>query len=197
MKPGLNGTTNLATAIHFGEQPTTAVLQVDHWIPFAGILFIAGRRIDKTAAHGRIEFRIIEFFADLTVRDVFQRIELLILCGDFNAAAPAAGAIKIEAAGVGDERTVDDELVVVEALILRSRVAHSYAVFILDHRIFYAPDIEQNREGLRGLNARPDATFGIDLRIGPARLIRRRGLEAVFVCRFTGLGNPDSSIKCR
>lgn len=60
--------------------------------------------------------------------DIFDGVEVLVLGRDFNAAAPAAGAIEEYAAGVRNLGTINVELVVVKTFVLGTRVADPGAV---------------------------------------------------------------------
>src|SRR5208283_3981251 len=63
-----------------------------------------------------------------------EGVEVLVLGGDFNAAAHPAGAIKHQATGVGNVGAVNVDPVVMEPLIQGSRGADPGAVLALRQR---------------------------------------------------------------
>ena len=108
---------------------------------------------------------------------VLERVEILILGGNFDAAAPAAGAVKIQTAGIGNRGPVDPELVVVESLVLGTGVSGPDACRVLDQVVFDRADVELNLVRLARSDTGADAALGIDLGVLPAGLIVGRGLE--------------------
>src|SRR5678815_3889224 len=65
------------------------------------------------------------------MRDVLERIKILILGRHFDAAAPAICSKKISAVGIWNFCPVDLDCIIVKALIERPRVADPHAIFTL------------------------------------------------------------------
>ena len=142
-----------------------------------GILFVIRRSVDEAAENGIGALGIKRGLPQLAVRDVLESIKVLIAGGDFDAAAPAARAVEVQAAGIRNLSAIDNDLVVVEAFVLRARVADPRAVIALGQRILYAADVEHDVCGSRSDTRVRNAPFRVDLRILFARLIERRRLE--------------------
>jgi hypothetical protein len=53
------------------------------------------------------------------MRHVFEGVEILVFGGDFDATAPATGAVEVQAAGVRNLGAIDEELIIVETFVLR------------------------------------------------------------------------------
>ena len=77
-----------------------AVLQIQHRITLGLIFFIIRRSVNEAAESGIGAFGIVEGLPQLTVGHILEGIEVLVLGGDFDAAAPAAAAVEVQAAGV-------------------------------------------------------------------------------------------------
>ena len=86
----------------------------------------------------------------MAMRHVLQRIKVPVIGGDFDPAAPTAGAVEHQGSGVRDIDPIDVELVVVETLVLRRRRADPDAVGTLGHGVLHAADIELHGLCLRG-----------------------------------------------
>ncbi len=164
-----------------------AVLQVEHGIAPGRILFIVRRRVDEAAEHGVGVLGRIEGLAQLAMRHVFESVEVMILGGDFDAAAPATGAVEIQAARIRNLGAVDDDLVVMKPFVLRSRFADPGAVVALGQGILHGADVERDALGLGRDDACAYAAFGVDLGVLLAALVQGGRLE-VLHDRFVGLG---------
>ena len=98
---------------------THAMLQIEHWEFLRGILIILCGQIDVSVTHLLRHFRPVVNLIDRALRHVLHRIELLIGCGDINTASPTAGTIVVQTTWIGHRSTVNVQLIVVEALVLR------------------------------------------------------------------------------
>ena len=125
-----------------------AVLEIQHGIAGRRVLLVVGRRVDEAAPRRVVHLGVVDHLADLPVRHVLERVEVLILGGHFHAAAPAAGAVVVQAAGVRHLRAVHPELVVVEPLVLGRRIADPDAVRPLGQGIPHRTDVEQDVLGI-------------------------------------------------
>src|SRR6185437_16824783 len=103
--------------------------------------FVIGRRVDVNFDGVVGCFGEEVDFPQLPVRHVLHRIEVLIVGGNFNTAAPTAGAIEHDCAGVGNGDSIDVELVIVKAFVLRVGEAGPHAILALGHRILDASDV--------------------------------------------------------
>src|SRR5208283_1515442 len=119
-----------------------AMLQIERREALVGVLIIIRGRIDEAAAGRAAGSGEVEDLPQLAMGHVLEGIKVLILGGDFDAAAPAAGAVEVQAAGVWNLGAIDNELVVVETFVLGPRVADPGAVLALGQGVFYATQIE-------------------------------------------------------
>src|ERR1035437_9102232 len=74
--------------------PTTfplaiSMLQIEHRIAFGHILVVFRRSLYKTVPDCLTGLAVVVDFSQLAVRHVFQGIEVLILCWDFDIVAPS------------------------------------------------------------------------------------------------------------
>jgi len=120
---------------------THAVLEIEHRITLAGIFVIIRRSIDITVTDRAAGLRIVENLAQLAMRHVLKRIKVLVLGRNFDAAAPAAGTVEIQAAGVRHLGTIHNDLIVVETFVLGLRVADPGTAIAFGQGIFYAANI--------------------------------------------------------
>ncbi len=169
-----------------------AVLKVQHRVPRLRGLVVVGRRVDEAATRGVVDLGVVDHLANLSVRDVLERVEVLVLGGHLHAAAPAAGAVEIQAAGIRHLRVLDPELIVMEALVLGRRLADPRAILSLRQRVPHRTDVEHDALGLRRGDADADAAFGVHLRVLATRLVGGRRLEV-----FHGRPKRSRSGVCR
>ena len=158
---------------------SAAVLEIQHRIAGLRVVVVARRRVDETAPHGVVHLGVVDRLADLAVRDVLEGVEVLVLGRYFDAAAPAARAVEVEAVWVRDLRAVHPELVVMEPFVLGRRITDPDAVRTLGEGIPHGADIEQDALRVRRDEAGADPALGIDLRILLAGLVRRCRPEVV------------------
>ena len=111
------------------------------------------------------------------MRHVLESVEVLIFGGDFDPAAPAAGAVVVQAAGIRNRRAINPNLVVVEPFVLGTRVTDPGAAIALGQGVFYAADVELDVRGLGRDDRGPDTAFRVDHRVFFALLVGCRGLE--------------------
>ena len=163
-----------------------AVLQIQHRITLGQIFFIIRRGVNEAAEIGIGGLGIEWGLSQLAVGHVLDGIEVLIRGGDFEAAAPAAGAVEVPTAGVRNLGAIDNELVVVETFVLGPRFAYPGAVLALGQWISYATQIKHDALGLWRDDADADATFRVDLWILSAGLIKRRRFEILYHWRGPG-----------
>ena len=157
-----------------------AVLNVQHRIPFRS-LFIIGRSIHVALQRGVGDLREEVHFPQVAVRHVFHPVEIGIVRGDFDAAAPTTRSVEHERSWIGDTYTIHVELVIVEAFILRVGNAAPPAVGVLGHRVADSPDIEQHALRSRRAQTGSHAPLRIDLGILPElpvdQRVQLRGFE--------------------
>ena len=154
-----------------------AVLQVEHRVFLVRILFVLGRGVDVAVAHRAGHGRVVVHLADLALGNVLQGVEVLVRRGDVDAAAPAGGAVVIEAARIRHGGAVDFKLIVVEAFVLRGGVAGPEAGAVVDHVVLHAADVQLDALGIRGLDLGADHALGVDHRVLVVRLVGGGGLE--------------------
>ena len=122
------------------------------------------------------------------MRHVLDGIKVRVVSWDFDTAAPAAAAVKVQAARVGHSRAINHDLVVVETFVLGRRDSNPGALLAFCEGVLGAAQkLEHNALGLWRNNADADAPFRIDLRVLFSRLVKRRRLE-IFHHRLTCLG---------
>ena len=162
-----------------------AVLNVQHRIPFRS-LFIIGRSIHVALQRGVGDLREEVHFPQVAVRHVFHRVEIGIVRGDFDAAAPTARSVKHERSRIGDTYAIHVELVIVEAFILRVGNAAPPAVGVLGHRVADSADIEQHALRSWRPQTGSHAPLRIDLGILPElpvdHRVQLRGFEVFHRC---------------
>ena len=154
-----------------------AVLQIEHRITLGGIQVIFGGDIDEAVTHSIVDLRPIVDLTDLSLRDILDRVEILIRGGNIHTAAPTARAVVVEAGRIRDISSVDVQLIIVETLVLRSGLTDPDALVVLLELIFDAADIQLDGLGVRGYDTDADAALGIDLGILLAQLYVRSRLE--------------------
>ena len=165
------------------------VLQIQHGITHRRVLFILGRRVNEAAQDRVGALGIVKRLTQLAVRNVLECVEILVVGRNFNAAAPAAGPVEVEAVGIRDLGTVHNDLVVMKAFILGTRLADPRSVVTFGQRILHSADIELDDLCLRRDNAGADSALGIDLGILLARLVACRGFPVGGL--FIGLGQAQ------
>ena len=181
----------VALAAPAGFVLAAAVLQIQHRITLGRVLLIIRRGVNEAAEHGVGALGMVERLPQLAMRHVLDGIEVLVLGGDFDAAAPPAAAVEVQAAGIRDSGSINHELVVVETFVLGPRDADPGAVVALGQGVLCAAqELEARRSGLRRDDAGADAAFRVDLGILFAGLVERRWLE-VLHRRLVGLGQAE------
>jgi len=173
-RPALAGPARLVLA--------AAVLEIQHGIAGGRILVIVRRCVDEDATRRIGDLGGVEDLSHLSVGDVLECIEVLILGGTLHAAAATAGPVEVQAAGVRYRGPVDPDLVVVEALVLGlGLTAGPHAVLALGQGVSHGPDVELDLLGLGRGDARADPAVRGDLGILFSRLIEGRGSPVVRV----------------
>ena len=100
------------------------------------------------------------------MRHVLEGIEVLVRGGNFEAAAPAAAAVEVQAAGIRDLGAINHELVIVETFVLGPRDPDPGAVVALSQGVCRtAQKLERNVLSLRRSHSSADAPFRVDLGI--------------------------------
>jgi hypothetical protein len=115
------------------------MLQVQHRIPLRSVLFIVRRSVNEAAEDGIGAFGIKIGLPQLAVRDILESIKVLVSGGDFDPAAPSARAVEVQAAGIRNLSTIDNDLVIVETFVLRDRSADPGAVVTFGPGYLTAP----------------------------------------------------------
>src|SRR5471030_853323 len=93
---------------------TGTVLQVENWKSLAGILVLIRRGINAAVTVRVAGLGEIKNLAQLAMWDVLERIQIVVLGGEFDSTAPAAGAEKIKAVRVRNLRTINYDLIVMK-----------------------------------------------------------------------------------
>src|SRR6185312_17219805 len=174
-----------ALAAPSGLVLASPVLQIQHWIALTGVLVVIGGCVDVAAAGGPGALGEIQGLAQLPVWDVLDGVEVRVLGGDLNSAAPSVGAEEELAARVRDVGTVDVDPVVVEALVQRAGSANPGAVLAL-RQCDPTPLGDPYALRIRRDDAESSAALGVYLRILLAGLIGRRRLEVFHRRRLQG-----------
>ena len=117
--------------------------------------------VDIAVAHLLGNSGVIIDLVDRTLRHVLHGVEVLVGCGYVDAAAPTAGTIVILASRVGHGSTVNVELVIVEPLVLGSRLSGPHAIGILHHVVFHATDVQLHTVGLGSRNLGTHHALGV------------------------------------
>ena len=112
----LSGVTLLCPAVLI---LTHTVLQIQNGEFLGGIGEILMRQIDMAATHLLGIGRPIEYLADRALRHILHLPEILVVGRNFDTTSPTAGTIVVQTVRIGHVSTVDIELIVVEAFILR------------------------------------------------------------------------------
>src|SRR3974390_1898466 len=98
------------------------------------------------------------------MRHVLNSVEVRIVSRNFNAAAPAVTAVKVQRSGVRNPSAIDHELVVVKTFVLGTRDADPGSILVLRKGVLgTAQKLENNGLGLWRNNAGANASFRIDL----------------------------------
>ncbi len=154
-----------------------AVLQIENRIAFGRVLVIIRRSINEAPAHGIGALGKIKILLQLTVRNILLRIEIPVLRGDFNGAAPTAAPVEKQGRGVGDLGPVNVHLIVVETFIQRlCGGATPHAVFPLGQNRSSA-QIDTNALGIRSHDTKSRTAFRVDLGILFTALVDRGRFE--------------------
>ena len=101
--------------------------------------------------HRLVGLRPVVHLADITMRDILYSIEILVMSRNLDSAAPTASAIVIKAVRIRNRSAVDFKLIIVESLILRSRIACPYAVLIPLQRILHSTKVKLYSGCIRSL----------------------------------------------
>src|SRR4029453_1823324 len=112
------------------------------------------------------------------MRDVLERIKILILGRHFDAAAPTICSEKISAVGIWTFCPVDLDCIIVKALIERSLVAGPRAIFTL-RKGTAVSETYSNALGLRCNDAKFDSPFRVYLLVFLSLLIGWRRLPVI------------------
>ena len=155
-----------------------AVLQIQHGVSRAGVIIVVGRRVDKTAARGVGAPGRVKDLAELAMRNVLERVGVLVLGRDLDGAAPAAGSEVGLAAGVRDLGAIDVDPIVMKSLIQGARGANPGAVLALLQGD-PAPLENLHALGLGRDDAEAGPALGVDLGVLLAALVGGRRLEIV------------------
>ena len=94
-------------------------MQIEYRELLIGIGKILCGQIDIAVTHRLGDGRPVVDLVNRTLRHVLHCIEVLVGSGHVDTASPAAGTIVVFAAWIGHRGSVDVELIIVEALVLR------------------------------------------------------------------------------
>ena len=160
------------------------MLQIEHGEFLRGVLIVLCRQIDISVAHLLRYVRPVVDLVDRALRNILHRVELLVGGRNINAATPTARTIVVQAAWIGHRRTVDVQLIVVEALVLRLRRTRPHAVLVLGHLIDLASNVKSHECSLRSHDLRTNHALGVHCGELLVLLIRRSRFEVLNdVCR--------------
>ena len=118
------------------------MLQVEHRELLGGVLVVSSRQIDVAVTHFFRHRGVVVNFIDRALRHVLHSVEVFIGCRNVDTTSPTAGTIVIFATRVGNRSSINIELIIVEALILRCRLTSPNAIGILHHVIFHTTYVE-------------------------------------------------------
>ena len=108
-----------------------AVLQIEHRISLATGPCRNQEAYKRSSDRLALILGKVEGLPQLAMRHVLEGVEVLVMGGDLDPAAPAAAAVEVKAAGVRNLGAVNPELVVVEAFVPGTGVADPDAVIAL------------------------------------------------------------------
>ena len=157
------------------------MLQVEDGILLVLVLIVGRRGIYHGAAHLLGTLGPEEHILDLSVRHVLGRIEVLVVRGNLDSALPAAGAEEEAGAGIVHHAAVDDEVIVVEALVHgNGSGAPPVSVSTLaEHGTALSAEAEGHyyRLGLGSIDAEARISLGVDHGILLSGSVERRRHE--------------------
>ena len=135
------------------------MLQVENGEFLVGVLKVLVGQVYVSVTHLPLHLRPVVHLVDRALRHILHGVELRGFGGNVDTAAPSAGTIVVSAAGIGHRGTVNVELIVVEALVLRLRGTSPYAVLVLGHLVDLAGNVKTNERSRRGRNLCPYHTL--------------------------------------
>ena len=153
------------------------MLEIEYRIPLLLVLVVSRRSVDEAVTHSLVGLRPVMNLTDIAMRNILQGIEILVMGRDLDSAAPTACTIIIKAARIRNRCSVHLELIIMESLVLRSRVACPHSVLIPLHRVFNASDVKLHGHRIWSLELCADDTLRIDHRILFSRLVCCRWSE--------------------
>ena len=127
------------------------MLEVKNRISLLLVLLVSRRSIDEAMTHRLVGLRPVVHLADITMRNILYSIEILVMSRNLDSAAPTACAIVIKAVRIRNRSAVDLKLVIVESLILRSRLTCPYTVLIPLQRILHSTEVKLYSGRIRSL----------------------------------------------
>ena len=142
----LSGVTLLSPAVLV---LTHTMLQIEYREFLGGIGEILGGQIYMATTHLLRVGRPVEDLTHRALRHVLHLPEIHVVGRNLNTASPTAGAIVVQTIRIGHVGTVDVQLIVVEALVLRLGCTSPYAVLVFLHLIDLTGDVESYECGLR------------------------------------------------
>ena len=98
-----------------------AMLEIKHRVAFGGVLVVIRRRVNVGDARedGVGELRREEHLLHPSVRNFLERVEILVVRGDFNPAFPTRRAVEVQRAGIVERPAVHCEVIIVKTFIHR------------------------------------------------------------------------------
>ena len=168
----------VALAAPAGFVFTRAVLEIERGITLAAPLIVIRRGVNEGVPVGVGGLRKIPDLAKLAMRDIFERVKILIFGRNFDGAAPTSGAVEEVAVRIGNFRAVDVEGVIMKSFVQRPGVTDPCAV-VAFCELAAVPETDGDGLSLGCDDAEFDAAFGVDLRVLFASLIGGGGFPVI------------------
>src|ERR1051326_178986 len=128
---------------------------------------------------------------------VLYGVEVRIVRGNFDAAAPAARAVEHPGAGVRDVHAIDVQLVVMEAFILCIRNARPVTVRVFAHRVPDTTHIKLHALGVGSPQTRANPPLRIDPGLSVDNSVQGGGLKIFYrrsLIDLDGRSRPTTSL---
>ena len=160
------------------------MLQIKHRELLGGIAVILGWQIDVAVSHGLCHCWPIIDFVDRTLWHIVHSVEILVGSRNIDATTPTARTIKILASWIWNTCSVDIELIIVEALVLRSWSTSPDAVLIFCHLIDLTIDVKSDWGSGRGWNLGTNHALWINHGVLSVLLVGYCRLEVFNFCNY-------------
>ena len=166
-----------------------SMLEIQDRILLVGVVLVLCGQIDIAVAHAFCSLGPIILLLDCALRHILDLPEIHVGGRDLDTAAPTSGTEEINGSGIGHRRSVDIQLIVVEAYILGIGSSGPYTILILDHLVPSAADVQLDGIGLRGTELGAYGTLGVHHGILMSQLVGYVRLEI-----FNGSGKRRDDV---